>query len=457
MSTLETILKKRDGGEHDVGELESLVFGSVAGRVPDYQLSAWLMAAYFQGLTPRETGALTDIMIRSGEIIDLSALPGPLVDKHSTGGVGDKVSLVLAPMVAACGVQVPMMSGRGLGHTGGTLDKLESIPGYSTALSPEQFAERIREVGYAMTGQSESVVPADRLMYALRDVTGTVESIPLITASILSKKFAEGASALVFDVKCGEGAFMKTLPQARELAESLVNSARALGRPVAACITRMDSPLGYKVGNILEVEESVECLEGNGPDDLMQVVYRLGAWMLVAGGIVSRVEDGEARCRAAIEDGSAMERFVDNVAAQGGFGGRSATDAHGDRERIAASLKPEQLVDLRSDHAGSITAEKDGVVTAINAYSIGSGSVALGAGRSRADQAVDPGAGVVLLVRPGDEVKAGDPLCRMYSRPDAARTRASELISHAFTISGHDEADSSGGSSGMILEELNAL
>ncbi len=329
MSVLDTILEKRRGNTNSKEALEELVFGVVSGDVPDYQLSAWLMAVYFQGLTPEETGMLTDIMIRSGEVIDLSSLPGPLVDKHSTGGVGDKVSLVLAPMVAACGVQVPMMSGRGLGHTGGTLDKLESIPGYTTGLSPQDFARIIGEKGFAMTGQSKSIVPADRIMYALRDVTGTVESIPLITASILSKKFAEGASALVFDVKCGAGAFMKTLPDARALAKSLISSAQALGRPVAASITRMEAPLGRMVGNILEVEESVECLDGGGPADLMEVTYRLGAWMLVAAGVASSVDDGESRCRQAISDGSAKERFLANVEAQGGDPSKISADVIG--------------------------------------------------------------------------------------------------------------------------------
>ncbi len=440
MSVLDTILEKRQGGTNSREELEELVFGVVSGDVPDYQLSAWLMAVYFQGLSPEETGTLTDIMIRSGEVIDLSSLPGPLVDKHSTGGVGDKVSLVLAPMVAACGVQVPMMSGRGLGHTGGTLDKLESIPGYTTALSPDDFARIIGDKGYAMTGQSKSIVPADRIMYALRDVTGTVESIPLITASILSKKFAEGASALVFDVKCGSGAFMKTLPDARELATSLISSAESLGRPVAASITRMEAPLGRMVGNILEVEESVNCLDGGGPDDLMEVTYRLGAWMLVAAGIVPSVEEGEARCRRAIEDGSAKERFLANVEAQGGNPSKISADVIGS---------------LRSANSETVTAPDSGEVTAMDSYLIGRASVALGAGRSRAEDAVDPGAGVVLAVKPGDTVKAGDPLCTLYAGNGVDMSVARGRVLEAISIGGEPATVSPGDS--MILEEQNAL
>ncbi|MFP4644309.1 MAG: thymidine phosphorylase [Spirochaetales bacterium] len=440
MSVLDTILEKRQGGTNSKESLEELVFGVVSGDVPDYQLSAWLMAVYFQGLSPEETGTLTDIMIRSGEVIDLSALPGPLVDKHSTGGVGDKVSLILAPAVAACGVQVPMMSGRGLGHTGGTLDKLESIPGYTTALSPADFSRIVGENGYAMTGQSESIVPADRIMYALRDVTGTVESIPLITASILSKKFAEGASALVFDVKCGSGAFMKTLPDARKLAKSLIASAESLGRPVAASITRMEAPLGNMVGNILEVEESIACLNGAGRQDLMEVTYRLGAWMLVAAGIASSVEDGEARCRRAISDGSAMERFLANVEAQGG-----------DTSKLSA----EKIRSLRAPKSETIPAQASGEVTAMDSYLIGRASVALGAGRSRAEDAVDPGAGIELAVKPGDHVRAGDPLCTLYAGDSVDMSPARMRVLEAIRVDG--ESSGSRGTGSMILEEHNAL
>ncbi len=439
MSVLDTIIEKRDGATHDRDAIEELIGGVVSGEIPDYQLAAWLMAVYFRGLNAEEAGILTDAMIRSGEVIDLSSLPGPLVDKHSTGGVGDKVSLILAPMVAACGIQVPMMSGRGLGHTGGTLDKLESIPGYSTALEAARFREVIAECGYSMIGQSERVAPADRIMYAMRDVTGTVESIPLITASILSKKFAEGAQSLVFDVKCGAGAFMKTPEDARTLARSLTDASKALGRPVVSCITRMDAPLGYKVGNSLEVEESLESLEGRGPEELMRVVHRLGGWMLVAGGLVSDPGAGEARCREAIEDGSAMQRFRANIRAQGG-----------DVERLTV----ERMRELRSPAATVIRAKNDGVVAGIDAFAVGQASVLLGAGRMKAEDSVDPGAGVELAVRVGNRVNAGDVLGRTYAADGAAAERAESVLSRAFTVLPGAVAGDGGE---MILEEISEL
>ena len=267
MRAVDIIMKKRDGGELSREEIASLIDGYVAGRVPDYQVSAWLMAVFFKGMTAPETADLTDVMLRSGSVLDLSGMTGPFVDKHSTGGVGDKVSLILAPMVAACGIKVPMMSGRALGHTGGTLDKLESIPGYRTALSQAEFRDFITKDGFAMTGQTAEIVPADKKLYALRDVTASVESIPLITASILSKKVAEGAEALVFDVKSGPGAFMKTPERAEALARSLVGAGTAMGKRVVGVITDMTEPLGLKVGNFFEIEEALDCLEGFGPDD----------------------------------------------------------------------------------------------------------------------------------------------------------------------------------------------
>lgn len=440
MSVLDTIIEKRDGGTHDREAIEELVGGVVSGDIPDYQLAAWLMAVYFRGLNAEEAGTLTDVMIRSGEVIDLSSLSGPLVDKHSTGGVGDKVSLILAPMVAACGVQVPMMSGRGLGHTGGTLDKLESIPGYSTALDAPRFREVIAGCGYSMIGQSERVVPADRIMYAMRDVTGTVESIPLITASILSKKFAEGAQSLVFDVKCGAGAFMKTPEDARTLARSLTDASKALGRPVVACITRMDAPLGYKVGNSLEVEESLDALEGRGPEDLMRVVFRLGGWMLVAAGFAPDPDAGEARCREAIEDGSALQRFRENVRAQGG-----------EVDRLTGG----RMQTLRSPEASVVRAKSDGVVTGIDAFAVGSASVLLGAGRTKAEDSVDHGAGVELAVRVGDRVSAGDVLCRTYAAGGVVTERAESVLSRAFTVLPGTGVAGDGGE--MILEEISEL
>ncbi len=276
MRAVDIIVKKRGspatptGAELSREEIKFLVDSYVRGEIPDYQVSAWLMAVYFNGMSFAETGALTEAMLRSGATFDLSGIPGPFVDKHSTGGVGDKISLPLAPIAAACGVRVPMMSGRALGHTGGTLDKLESITGYRTALSVPEFRDFLSRTGFAMTGQTKEIVPADRLLYALRDVTGTVESIPLITASILSKKVAEGADALVFDVKCGSGAFMKNIDDAERLAQSLAGTGRAMGKRIVALITAMDEPLGREVGNFLEIEESMDVLEGKGPRDVVE-------------------------------------------------------------------------------------------------------------------------------------------------------------------------------------------
>ncbi len=318
MRPVDLIIRKRDGGELGEQDIEFLVQGIARGEIPDYQVAAFLMAVVCRGMSDAETACLTRAMIRSGEVIDLSRVSGPLVDKHSTGGVGDKVSLPLAPLAAACGLRVPMMSGRSLGHTGGTLDKLESIPGYRTDLSPARFVEGVESIGFAMIGQSDTVVPADRRLYALRDVTGTVESVPLITASILSKKFAEGALALVFDVKTGSGAFMQTPEQARELAHSLVRAAGELGRRAAALITDMDQPLGRTVGNFLEVEEAVGCLQGRGPADLEALTLRLAGWMLVLGGLCPDADAGERIARVRLTDGSAWRRFLANVEFQGG-------------------------------------------------------------------------------------------------------------------------------------------
>ncbi len=435
MSILDTIIHKRDNRPNTQEEIQELVSGAVNETVPEYQVSAWLMAAFLNGLTPEETGTLTEVMIQSGRTFDLSGLSGPLVDKHSTGGVGDKVSLVLAPMVAACGVQVPMMSGRGLGHTGGTLDKLESIDGYTTALSEERFRDVIRDCGFAMTGQSRDVVPADRLLYALRDVTGTVESIPLITASILSKKFAEGAEALVFDVKCGSGAFMKRLDQAQALASSLRSASAALGRPVVTCITRMDSPLGFAIGNALEVEESVNCLKGEGPHDLMEVTLRLGAWMLVAAGRASSVDEGLQRCRAAIEDGSALERFVRNVSAQGGNG-----------EQVLSPVKRAPI-----EHVWK--AARDGFVEKLDAYSFGRAAGILGAGRMRAEDAVLPDVGILLERKPGDAVREGDPIARLFARDESRMSDSLAWLRDAITIS----AEKPTVVASMILDEVATL
>lgn len=436
MRAVDIIMKKRSGGELSREELALLVRGYVSGEVPDYQVSAWLMAVCFQGMSPRETADLTELMLTSGKVMDLSGIAGPFVDKHSTGGVGDKVSLVLAPMVAACGVKVPMMSGRALGHTGGTLDKLESIPGYRTNLAEAAFRAGLAADGFAMTGQTAEIVPADKKLYALRDVTATVESVPLITASILSKKVAEGAEALVFDVKCGPGAFMKTPQDARALADSLVRTGTALGKRIAAVITDMTEPLGLKVGNFFEVEESIDCLEGSGPADLMEITYRLGAWMLVAGGKAKDIDEGARACERAIESGKALELFMDNVRRQGG-----------DAERMAALRGA-----WRSPHSYELCAPAAGYVAGIDAYKIGLAGVNLGVGRNKTTDPVYPDVGLVFEKKVGDVVAPGDRICSVYGKDEESLAASRPLVEAAIGYSERRAA-----ARPLVIEELSAL
>lgn len=446
MRALDIIIKKRQGEAISQAEIAHLIRGYVDGSIPEYQVAAFLMAVFFNGMTPEETGFLTREMIASGETIDLGSVGGSFVDKHSTGGVGDKVSLILAPLAAACGVQVPMMSGRSLGHTGGTLDKLESIPGYRTDLSPQRFAEIIGSCGFAMTGQSRDVVPADRQLYALRDVTGTVESVPLITSSIMSKKFAEGADALVFDVKTGPGAFMKTREDALRLATSLVDTGRSLGKQIVAVLTRMDAPLGSKVGNFLEVEESLALLRwpaavdavpvDRRSDDLMAVTIRLTAWMLVADGKAATVEEAEERCRTALEDGSAWRRAIENIELQGG-----------DVARLTAALGT-----TRAPEEGTVVAPASGYLTEIDAFRVGMGGVYLGAGRNTAADSVHPDVGFELLAKPGDTVDAGAPVMRVWGHTAEAVEQAIATVSDGIVV--RDGALPAGE---MILEELSTL
>jgi pyrimidine-nucleoside phosphorylase len=415
---VDLIIRKRDGGALGEEEIEFLVQGIARGEIPDYQAAAFLMAVVCRGMSDTETACLTRAMIRSGEVIDLSHVSGPLVDKHSTGGVGDKVSLPLAPLAAACGLRVPMMSGRSLGHTGGTLDKLESIPGYRTDLSPARFAEGIERIGFAMIGQSDTVVPADRRLYALRDVTGTVESVPLITASILSKKFAEGASALVFDVKTGSGAFMQRPEQARELAVSLVRAAGELGRRAAALITDMDQPLGRTVGNFLEVEEAAGCLQGRGPADLEALTLRLAGWMLTLGGLCPDPDEGERIARARLADGSAWRRFLANVEFQGGD--------------VQALLDPRRSP--RSRLCRPVTTAVEGHVRRVDARAFGVAGVVLGAGRSRKEDRVLPGVGITLLKVRGDQVRANDELALVHADDEGRCDEARRLVAGAYEI-----------------------
>lgn len=418
LRTVDIIAAKRDSRPLSNAQISTFIKGYATGDIPDYQAAAWCMATFLNGMTPEETGYLTRAMIDSGEVIDLSGISGPFVDKHSTGGVGDKISLILAPIAAACGVKVPMMSGRALGHTGGTLDKLDSIPGYTTALTPIRFRDGVGSVGFAMTGQSERVVPADRKMYALRDVIATVESIPLITASILSKKFAEGSDALVMDVKCGKGAFMKTTDDARALAESLVRTGESLDRRVVAVLTDMSEPLGRMVGNFLEVEESIACLRGEGPEDVMEVTLRLTAWMIVAAGLEKDVAAAEERCRKVIADGSAMDKFRANVEFQGGK--LSELDAMDGK--------------ARAEYSREIKASKSGYVTEIDAFAVGMAGVALGVGRDTAADPVEAMAGIELLKKTGDSVAPGDVLMRIWAEDESRLESGVSRLDASMTV-----------------------
>ena len=436
MRMTDLILKKRNGGELTAEEINFLIKGYVSEEIPPYQISAWLMAVYFQGMAFGETGFLTRAMIDSGKVFDLASVKGSLVDKHSTGGVGDKVSLILAPLAAACGVKVPMMSGRALGHTGGTLDKLDSIPGYRSVISEDLFREGLDKIGFAMTGQSKDVVPADRLMYALRDVTGTVESVPLITASIMSKKFAEGAQSLVFDVKCGAGAFMKTREDAERLAVSLVETGRSLSRKIVAVITDMDEPLGRKVGNFLEVEESLACLRGEGPEDLMEVTLRLTAWMVVAGGLAPTVEEALEMCRARLADGSALEKFLENVTLQGG-----------DRTKLLAMENS-----ARAAFSVELPASSEGYVESVDSFALGIAGITLGVGRNKTEDSVEPLVGYELLKKKGDPVTAGESLVRIWAESEETGKAVRDMIRDAYAVGKERPVLKS-----LILKEIKAL
>jgi pyrimidine-nucleoside phosphorylase len=419
MRAVDIIMNKRAGKELSREEIAFLVGGYVAGEIPDYQISAWAMAVFFQGMSAAETAALTELMLRSGNTMDLSGIPGPFVDKHSTGGVGDKTSLILAPLAAALGIRDPMMSGRALGHTGGTLDKLEAIPGYRTGLSAGEFREILGRDGFAMTGQTRDIVPADRLLYALRDVTGTVESIPLITASILSKKAAEGAGALVLDVKYGSGAFMKESAQGEKLARSLVNTGAALGLTVIALLTDMDEPLGTMVGNFLEVEESLDCLEGKGPDDLMEVTLELAARMAVLGGKATDAAAGRKLCEETLARGTPRELFLRNVKSQGG--------------------DPAQLLAMRGNYRSPVSAEirapRDGYISRIDAWKTGHASVELGVGRNRTEDQVCPTAGIQFHAKRGSPVQTGDLVMSVWARDEAGLQAALPRLASALEYS----------------------
>jgi pyrimidine-nucleoside phosphorylase len=421
MRAVEIIRAKRDGQPLTREAIDTFVCGVTDGSWPDYAAAALLMAIVIRGMTDEETAWLTDAMVRSGERVDLSTLPGPKVGKHSTGGVGDKVSIVLAPLAAACGVVVPKMSGRGLGHTGGTLDKLEAIAGFRVALPLEEFRAVLAEVGCCLISQTATIAPADKTLYALRDVTATIESIPLISASVMSKKLAEGSDALVLDVKCGRGAFMKTRDDAHALARSLVAIGTRAGVRTEAFITAMDAPLGRAIGNALEIAECIEILRGRGPEGLTSLVVRLASRMVELAGQASTAADAEARVRRALADGSALDRFRRMVARQGG--------------------DPEVVDDpARLPRAGCtavVTAPATGYVTAIDAEAIGLASMRLGAGRERVDDAIDPSAGIVLQRICGEPVEAGTVLAELHYGDEARLPDARAMVEAAFRVGPH--------------------
>lgn len=426
MSARDWIARKRDGGALRPDEIRSLVAGAVAGTIPDYQLSAFLMAVFLRGLSEEETATLTDAMMRSGTVREPRDGDRRLVDKHSTGGVGDKVSLILAPLAAACGLRVPMFSGRGLGHTGGTLDKLESIPGFSTRIEPARFDRLLDEVGAVIAGQSREFVPADGILYALRDVTATVESIPLICASIMSKKLAEGISGLVLDVKVGRGAFMKEMADARELARAMVATGRRMNRETVAWITRMDQPLGRSVGNAVEVAEAIDALRGDGPADLMEVVRVLTAEMLLVGGVAETSPDAYGRIEQAIADGSALERFGRMIAGQGGD--PQVIDEPG---RLPASEHTREIR-LR-DVAG--TATNGDRIASVDAMKVARAAGALGAGRTRKEDAIDPSVGITGIVKAGERVHSDTPLCVLHYADPERLEEAVKILHGAFETS----------------------
>ena len=415
---VEMIRSKRDGGSHSAEQIADFIAQFSAGAVADYQMSAWLMAVFAHGMTDRETVALTQAMLHSGKVLRLPSVKSAKVDKHSTGGVGDKISICLAPLVAACGVSVPMISGRGLGHTGGTLDKLQAIPGYQVELSPARFERVVRDVGASMIGQSAELAPADRRIYALRDVTATVECIPLIVASILSKKLAEGIDGLVLDVKVGQGAFMKDLKSARALAQALVRVGSAAGKRVVALLTAMDFPIGRSIGNGLETREAIEVLRNAGPADTRELTLTLGAEMLLLGKAARSLKSARARLELALADGSALERFMRMVKAHGGD--------------VRAVEHPERLVNAAAKVA--VLARRTGYVSECNAYTLGMSGVALGAGRTRADQAVDPSAGIELCAQRGERISRGQPLAMIHARSKALAQSEVHRVEQAFRI-----------------------
>ena len=417
MRMFDIIAKKRDGGVLSREELEFAVMGFVNGQVPDYQMSALLMAIYLRGMTEKETAQLTDVMAHSGDMVDLSAISGIKADKHSTGGVGDKTTLVIAPIVAACGVKIAKMSGRGLGHTGGTVDKMEAVPGTQTAVDRERFFAQVNEIGISVIGQSGNLAPADKKMYALRDVTATIGCVPLIASSIMSKKLAAGSDCILLDVKTGNGAFMKTLDDSIELAKAMVSIGQHNGRKVAALITDMDTPLGHNIGNSLEVIESVEVLKGHGPADLTEVCYQLAANMLYLAGKGS-LEECRRMAEEAVVSGAAYEKLKQMFAAQGGD--------------VSVLDDPDKF--QKAKFSRPLLAAESGYLVRMNTEMVGNASVCLGAGRITKEDTIDFAAGIVLHKKTGDKVEAGECLATLYADHEEKFAAAEEMFRAALTF-----------------------
>ncbi|MGE5340027.1 MAG: thymidine phosphorylase [Candidatus Omnitrophota bacterium] len=415
----EIISKKRDGNPLTTDEIEFFIHGYVNGDIPDYQASALLMAIYIRGLTSRELTDLTRIMMQSGDLISLESVDGTKIDKHSTGGVGDKISFIVAPLVAACGVKVPMLSGRGLGHTGGTLDKLESIPGFNVFLQPARFKETLKNVGMVICGQTENIVPADRKLYALRDVTATVTSIPLISASIMSKKLALGTDGIVLDVKTGSGAFMRRIEDSIELCKTMVDIGENSNRKTIGLITGMDQPLGNAVGNSLEIIESIEALKGNGPADVMEVTFGLGAAMLVAAGVETDYRSAIEHLEKVLKTHQPLEIFQTFIAAQGGD------------ERVCENYLLFPQVQYRTE----FLAEKDGFISKINAFEVGMAALDIGAGRKKKEENVDHSCGFMFNKKVGHKVNKGDSILTIYANDTGLIETARTRLQRAITIS----------------------
>jgi pyrimidine-nucleoside phosphorylase len=434
MNVVDLIERKRDGGTLTEDEIDWLISGYTNDTVTDYQMAAMAMAVFIHGLDAEELATWTSAMMHSGEVLDFSHVPLPKVDKHSTGGVGDKVSIALAPIVAACGVAIPMMSGRGLGHTGGTLDKLESIPGFRTQLTREEFTAILEQHGLVLAGQSSTLVPADRKLYALRDATGTVPSIPLIASSIMSKKLAEGLDALVLDVKVGLGAFMERLEDARTLAETMVEIGGRQGVSTVALLTAMDSPLGNEVGNASEMRESLDVLRGGGPQDLVEVTMALGVEMLLSAGVATDESDARDRLDKTISSGSAMDLFSAVIEAQGGD----------------PRVVEDDSIMARADRTHALTADREGVVTGCHARKVGVAAMRLGAGRERKEDTIDTGVGITIDAKPGDVVRAGESLATLRYRHPARLQEALRMLDGAFTIGESFEPEP------LIIERIGA-